>query len=383
MQSLVNTTPFENESELIQTLYGSLTHKEGFHPFLAMLAETVQASVGALACYRRSPIAAEYFWYAGPDLPDNFMEELMANNMLERDAVINLAVRQMPHGIQTASQAVEAMKIIDNPERWEENDRQIKKVMGMRDAAWMVVHGSDEFVLLLTMVRMVGRPNYEPHELAPINRLVPHIRQTFQMYKEVNKSLVDASSLASVLDAIPKPSIILSDLSEVLHCNRSAKTLMAESSCISLSENRLVFSKTAEKNEFAKELIEIMRSSMGLVPFCSASLYIKRDNKPDLIVCLSPIENIDQNRGGALVTLFDPESRDLPSAKKIANYFSLTPAEGKLCEDLVRGLSLKKIAENRHKSEATLRSYLKQIFEKTGFNRQGQLVSSILSALIE
>jgi DNA-binding CsgD family transcriptional regulator len=48
----------------------------------------------------------------------------------------------------------------------------------------------------------------------------------------------------------------------------------------------------------------------------------------------------------------------------------------------VKGLSLKEIALARHKSEATLRSTLKTIYEKTGLNRQGLLISGILSALI-
>jgi DNA-binding NarL/FixJ family response regulator len=75
--------------------------------------------------------------------------------------------------------------------------------------------------------------------------------------------------------------------------------------------------------------------------------------------------------------------RKLPTAARIADYFSLTHAEAWLCESLVAGLTLKETAEHQNKSEATLRTYLKQVYQKTGFNRQGQLVSGILLALID
>ncbi len=58
-------------------------------------------------------------------------------------------------------------------------------------------------------------------------------------------------------------------------------------------------------------------------------------------------------------------------------------AEASLCRDLLDGLSIKEISEIRFRSAETLRSHLKHIFQKTNFNRQGQLISSILSALME
>lgn len=71
-----------------------------------------------------------------------------------------------------------------------------------------------------------------------------------------------------------------------------------------------------------------------------------------------------------------------PDAGMIRDYFSLTNAEAGVCEDLIKGVSLKGIASSRHKSEATVRSNLKQVFLKTGQSRQGQLISTILSSLL-
>ncbi|AWX99619.1 hypothetical protein A8139_06140 [Marinomonas primoryensis] len=82
------------------------------------------------------------------------------------------------------------------------------------------------------------------------------------------------------------------------------------------------------------------------------------------------------------MTIVEPAKRKLPTAEIIGKYFSLSPAEAELCEDLVAGLTLKEIATKSEKTEATLRSYLKNIFIKTNHSRQGTLISSILCALL-
>ncbi len=84
---------------------------------------------------------------------------------------------------------------------------------------------------------------------------------------------------------------------------------------------------------------------------------------------------------GWLMALVDNKQR-LPSAACIAARFELTPAEGRLCRMLVEGKSLAEVADLTSKSEATVRYQLKQVFRKTGWKRQGQLISTILLALL-
>jgi DNA-binding NarL/FixJ family response regulator len=97
---------------------------------------------------------------------------------------------------------------------------------------------------------------------------------------------------------------------------------------------------------------------------------------------LGIIETARQENGTNTAPRIEP-MRKIPTAERIAEYFTLTRAEASLCEGLVSGLSLKETAKHQHKSEATVRTYLKQVYQKTGFNGQGQLVSGILLALID
>lgn len=371
---------FDNETELVRQLYASLTANNGFHVFLELLGGAIGASACTLSCLQRQPIAVRYLWHMG--LPDGFVDEFIAKGMLERDVVFNSAVNKSLSGFYTASDALLELQQRGSADFWSES-YEMSVRLGYHHAAWMVVHSADDSVIVLSMLRGQESSQYTRQELDKVERLVPHIRQVFQLYEQLNRSMLPATSLGAVLDAVPRPSLTLSDLSQVIHINRSARDLMAKEESLRIVDDRIVFRDVDFQTIFSRHLTEVLRSSLGLAPFHSESLYLKRRDLADLILCLTPIENIDQNRAAVLLTLVDPEQRQLPTVGRIGSYFSLTPAEAQLCADLVSGDSLKTIATRRHKSEATLRSYLKQIYQKTGYNRQGQLVSGILSALID
>jgi len=370
-----NQAPTElfNESQLIQSLYASLTDKEGFHPFLAQLSTAIGACSAIVASLSRQPLRLEYAWHTG--LPDGWLNWYNENNMIEHDVVSNHAVAQAPGNFQSVLPLLPTF----NPQK--DYDR-FKDDHDMLDAAFLVAHTTDELALVLVLQRTVAQGAYQKHELEKLNRLVPFIRQAMQLYQQTNQQQVLTTSLAGVLNAIPNASFILNDQAGVMHANTAARRLLEQESCLKLQDGRLKFQREKEHNLFFEQVTETIRTSMGQQVFSSSTMFIPRGEKPSLILCVTPIEGDSEQRGGAMATVYDPETRTLPSAALIANYFSLTPAEGLLCQDLITGMSLKEIAALRHKSEATLRSYLKQIFNKTNLNRQGQLISSILAALM-
>ena len=333
MDNLAELPSFDNESDLIQNLYGSLTDKNGFHTFLQLLGDELNASACVLTCLQRKPISVRYVWHMG--LPDGFVESFNTSGMLERDIVFNLAVKTSLRGFTTASDALEELKQYGNADYWQES-YEMSMQMGYLQAMWMVIHAAEDNVIVLSLLRTADKAQYTDHELQKVSRLVPHIRQSFQLYEQVNKSMIKASSLDAVLDAVPKPSIVLSDLSKVIHVNRSARELLDQNKVIRIADDHILFNDSKDQTDFSCNMVDVVRSSIGLSPFHSSTQYLKRKNKHDLILCLTPIENIDQGRGGALITLYDPEFRQLPNAKRIAEYFSYNCSSDTMCRPHIR-----------------------------------------------
>jgi DNA-binding CsgD family transcriptional regulator len=62
----------------------------------------------------------------------------------------------------------------------------------------------------------------------------------------------------------------------------------------------------------------------------------------------------------------------------IKSYLKLTQTEAIICRLLVDGLCLKDIARKRNVSVHTVREQVRQIYQKTGFKRQSEVVAAIL-----
>jgi DNA-binding CsgD family transcriptional regulator len=78
---------------------------------------------------------------------------------------------------------------------------------------------------------------------------------------------------------------------------------------------------------------------------------------------------------GAAIIIDDPgsPSRECRRAS-FSRAYGLTESEQQLTELLMRGLTLKDIADARQVSFETIRTQLKSVFAKTGTNRQADLI---------
>jgi DNA-binding CsgD family transcriptional regulator len=85
---------------------------------------------------------------------------------------------------------------------------------------------------------------------------------------------------------------------------------------------------------------------------------------------------------GALVAVFviDPARAVDPSAEQLRQQFGLTPAEAGITCEVVKGNGLMECAGKIGISQATARTHLHRVFEKTGTKRQAELVRKVLAA---
>ncbi|WP_323752202.1 hypothetical protein [Marinobacter sp.] len=358
-----------NETELIQCLYDSLEHQAGFHGFLSLLAGSVGGCAAQLSFIRRNPRAIEHMWHAG--LSDEFLTWYLDNNMIEHDAVTNHAVTQEAGNFNSALPLLCDGPPGDEYERWESDQ-------DMLDSAWLVVEASDSHITLLTVQRTYAQGAYQPEEIAAMNRLVPFIKQTVALAKKIHQHPEAAQTLSSIADLITDPALILNNRGTLVTANQRGKQLLDQEPCINLRHERLHFEVDTLQDSFFKAMARAATTVCTNGLAMPETLIIKRPGLSPLVMTIRPLEHNEILSGGVLVTIVDLKARALPKASEIAEYFPISAAEAKLCEGLVAGLSLKEIAEHRHKSELTVRSYLKQVFQKTGYNRQGQLISAIL-----
>jgi len=82
---------------------------------------------------------------------------------------------------------------------------------------------------------------------------------------------------------------------------------------------------------------------------------------------------------GALVFVIDPVKTDVVSAEGLQQIYGLSKSESEVCKLLAEGLETDEIADARNFSLETVRSYVKQVLQKTGVNNRAQLVRRALN----
>ena len=113
-------------------------------------------------------------------------------------------------------------------------------------------------------------------------------------------------------------------------------------------------------------------------------LALQRKVGPPLIVSLLAQQGgvAEPTDVAAIMFIVDPQLNTAKMLEPVCRLYQLSPVETKLVSYLAQGKSLTAASELMRVKEQTARSYMKQIFLKTGTNRQNELIVLMLSSVV-
>ena len=122
-------------------------------------------------------------------------------------------------------------------------------------------------------------------------------------------------------------------------------------------------------------------ASQGMPTF---ALRRGKTQRPLLVSVVAPPQAPTAHSGSvaAILYLFDPDRDFTYLLNAACRLYGLTPVESGLATELVCGSTLAEAATSLRVKEMTARGYLKQVFVKTGVNRQSALVRLMMSSVI-
>ncbi len=133
-----------------------------------------------------------------------------------------------------------------------------------------------------------------------------------------------------------------------------------------------IFNREHLDNELVQEAIlkAFKQQKSSLVP-------VERAGKKSLSVCILPnhqrVSLFAVQRPMVQLVITDPEDREVSSNEMIVKRWRLTELEAKIALLLVRGQSLREIADQLQLKLSTVQWYNKQIMQKLGVRRQAEL----------
>jgi DNA-binding CsgD family transcriptional regulator len=171
----------------------------------------------------------------------------------------------------------------------------------------------------------------------------------------------------------------------ILYATRAAEVMLRKGDAIRTVGGRLCSLGMSQTECLMKLIRDAAATAAGGQGSAGGTVSIPRLGRLLVTVLVAPFRPAQCGAGAAvpaaILFIRDPEHSQLPSERALRELFGLTPAEATIAVQLVRGFSIAQTAARHRLSTNTVRSHLKNIFGKTGVNRQSQLTAVILNSV--
>ena len=215
----------------------------------------------------------------------------------------------------------------------------------------------------------------------------PHVNGTPRY--ENDDTTTTRRAIYEAFNSVPVGMIITDENAGILHLNSTAEGLVRQGRGLVI-HNRALSANTrsdaARLRETISDVVTKARHGRGTGP--QAMSLDRSSYAHPLSIVVKPLSCTDggdpRRRIGPLANLIvaDLDRRMQAPADLLRRIFDLTPAESVVLERLVYGLSLQEIADALGSSRNTVRNQLHIVFEKTGTNRQSELIKLVLSTAV-
>jgi len=226
---------------------------------------------------------------------------------------------------------------------------------------------------------------YGDQDIGLLQRLFPHFKRALQIQHRLERTVVERDALAETTDHVPRGIFTFGADGRLRWANRTGEALCRQADGLTIQRSSLTTALPTETQRLHQLIHQTVQTGNSDGVSCGGAMLVSRPSglRP-YVVLVSPIRagrrRLDERRPAALVFVADPEQKPELPVDRLIRLYGLTPAEAQLAQHLAGGLDLKAIASTIGKTLHTLRSQLKQVFQKTGTKRQTELMR-LLSTL--
>jgi DNA-binding CsgD family transcriptional regulator/PAS domain-containing protein len=248
---------------------------------------------------------------------------------------------------------------------------------GLCSPITVVIHRTATSYVPLTLVRPDGAGEVTAGGRALLARLAPHLVHAMDVTHRLQAAGNAQRQATVALEALPCGALLIDRERRAIFMNRAARDLLGQSgSPLSCAGGRVAIREAEADRRFQAAVSLALgtgaaaRGSQMPVPGPSG--------EGNLTVSLSPLPPSD-GIWSALGDNIASQARCLmlvsgTDVAGMAEHYGLTPAETRMLAAIVVGKGLAAAAQDLGIARSTAQSHLDKIFQKTGTNRQAELV---------
>lgn len=236
----------------------------------------------------------------------------------------------------------------------------------------------------ISVLRARGRPFFGRREAARLDRILPHLERAFALRRRFAALVAENTALAGIIDRLHGGAVLCDAAGRIVHASARARAILDAGTVLFVSRNRLQARDPAADTALAALLSD--GADARRAPAANAAIIARaRDGRAAFrltVIRALPGTILDPaGTGLAFYVLIDAAAEPAGDRiDRIAARHALTAAETRLARALAAGDTLAGAAERLGVTINTVRSQLRQIFQKTGVARQAELMRLLFAA---
>ncbi len=253
---------------------------------------------------------------------------------------------------------------------------------GFIDIALSNVEKSATGCSIFTVMRNITNGPADDEFRRRFGLIVPHVRRALLIGNVIDRHKIEAAALADTLDTLASAMFIVDETGRIVHANASGYAMVAEGRVLRAPTGRLI----ANDHAAGQALLDSFTAAAGgdaALGRRGVAVSLRARDDERYVAHVLPLTSGARHKAGvcygAVAAIFVRKAGlDLPSPPvAVAHEFQLTPAELRVLFSIIEIGGVSEVADVLGISEATVRTHLHRLFEKTGTERQSDLVKLV------
>ena len=229
---------------------------------------------------------------------------------------------------------------------------------------------------------------YQQKELDFLKQLGVHLRRALQIHRQFSLVKQENLSLYSVLDHLKTGVILLDHQLSLTYSNPLAQSMIEHDSCLDLDLYNRLKTHAYDQSRLDQLLNSALLGQSALNADVGGVLALSDAKGRQLMLTIVPFSKLKnmqhQDAGQHQIAVFLTDKHQLYALSKayLQQAYQLSKREFELCELLLNGCKLEEIAEHCGVTLSSVRTYFKNIYEKTQCNSQIELMHLLMGCTI-
>lgn len=285
--------------------------------------------------------------------------EAMARHSLEDPAVLSwLRPRELWQGNRYYAEWAKPQGIVD--------------VIGVLLARDPTAYGSVGFG------RHVDAGPVTEDEIDTLRLIVPHFQRAVSISRMLDIKAIAVQSFEAALDAVPSGITLVDDDLRIIYANRAAQNMLSAAKPIASNGGKLLVPSAVSHSALARAVSQASLDE-ALIGRRGFGIPVRTSLGDAAVLHVLPLRHgalrPGLNPAAAAAVFVAPATMPHPAPQQaLAALFDLTPTEAKVLATIGAGKTVAAAAAAMGVGQGTVRTHLLRIFEKTGTNRQAELV---------